>query len=344
MRRAVIGGALLVAACGADTAAPPAAPAPIPVRLAVAVPASGNADLGITGTVRLKRETPLGFNTPGRIAAISVLEGQRVAAGQLLARLDPTGLDAASASARAEAVRASADLGRMETLGKQGWVTRARVESAQASVQAARARVTQAGFDARLGRIVAPASGVVLRRSAEPGQMVAGGTPILVLGETGSGYVLRVPVSDADLARLKLGQGAAVTLPALSPNPIAATVAEIGARGDERTGTFQVELRLPPLSGLRSGLIGTARLRIGGQGASVGPVAVPASAVFSARANEGFVYVYDAATGRVKTRMVGLGAVDDRAVTVVAGLRVGEQVAASGVDRLRDGMRVSVTR
>jgi len=344
VRILAIGGALFVAACGAETAAPPAAPAPLPIRIAVAVPASGNTDLGITGTVRLKRETQLGFNTPGRIAAISVLEGQSVGQGQLLARLDPTGLDAASASARAEAVRTAADLKRMETLSNQGWVTRSRVESAAASAVAAQARVTQTGFDARLGRILAPASGIILRRAAEPGQIVAAGTPILVLGEVGSGYVLRLSVSDADLARLRPGQGAAVTLPALSPNPIAATITEIGARGDERTGTFQVELRLPPVAGLRSGLIGTARLRIGGQGAATGPVSVPASAVFAARADEGFVYVYTPSSRVVRSRMVALGAVDDRAVTIISGLHAGEQVAVSGVDRLRDGMRVTVSR
>ena len=174
--------------------------------------------------------------------------------------------------------------------------------------------------------------------------MVVAGTPVLVIGETGSGYVLRVPVSDADLAQLRLGQGAVVTLPALSPAPIAATVGEIAARGDERTGTFQVELRLPPLAGLRSGLIGSARLRVGGQGARVGPVAVPASAVFAARADEGFIYVYAPATRTVRSRMVGVGPLGDRAVTIVSGLSIGEAVVVSGVDRLRDGMRVSIVR
>lgn len=344
MRRTVIGCALLLGGCGGGDAPPPAAEVPIAVRIAAAVPAGTDSRLDITGTVRLKRETQLGFSTPGRIAAIGVLEGERVGAGQVLARLDPTGLDAASASARAEAVRTSADLNRLRTLGEQGWVTRARVESAEAGAVAARARVTQAGFDERLSRIVSPAAGVVLRRAAEPGQIIAAGTPVLTIGETGSGYVLRLPVSDADLPKLRMGQGAAVMLPALSPEPVAATVGEIAARGDDRTGTFQVELRLPPMAGLRSGLIGTARLRVGGQGPAAGPVAVPASAVFAARADEGFVYVYAPATRTVRTRMVGVGPLGDRSVTVTRGLNIGESVVVSGVDRLRDGVRVAVAR
>jgi len=337
-RSIIIGTALALTACG--KAAPPrVAEIDLPTVALVRVePATDAATVQITGTVRLKRETQLAFSTGGRIAAIGVREGQAVATGQVLARLDPTGLNAATASARAEATRTGADRARMATLLANGWVTRSRMESADAAAAAARARVTQAGFDARLGRIVAPASGVVLRRAAEPGQMVAAGTPVLTVGEIGSGYVLRLPVSDADLAQIRPNQPAAVVLSALSPNPVIATVGEIAARGDDRTGTFQVELRLPAVPGLRSGLIGNATLQ--GQAATAGPVAVPASAVISARADEGLVYVYRPASGTVTARVVQLGAVGDRAVTITGGLKIGERVARSGVDRLRDGMKV----
>ncbi len=336
MRRHGIIGALLLAGCARSTPPVPAADV-VTIALAIVAPAAGAAGTTGTGTVRLKRETALGFSTAGRIAAIGVLEGQRVGAGQVLARLDPTGLDAATASARAEAARTDADQARMRTLLAKGWVTRTRMESADAAAAAARAKLTQAGFDVRLGRIVSPAAGVVLRRAAEPGQMVAAGTPVLTVGETGSGYVLRVPLSDAELEGVRLGQPATVLLPALSPAPVVATVGEIAARGDDRTGTFQVELRLPPLPGMRSGLIGTARLA--GATVATGPVAVPASAVVGARADEGVVYVYRA-DGTVSARVVQLGTVGDRAVTVTGGLRVGERVARTGVERLRDGMKV----
>ena len=351
--RGIIGAALALAGCHAaappPAAAPPAATptaaaptADITIALATVAPADGVGSISLTGTVRLKRETQLAFSTSGRIATIGVLEGQRVGVGQPLAALDPTGLNAATASARAEAARADADRARMQSLLAKGWVTRTRMETADAAAAAARSRVTQTGFDARLGRLVAPAAGVVLRRSAEPGQMVATGTPIVTIGELGSGYVLRLAVSDVDLARFRLGQHAEVLLPALSPTPMAATVGEIAARGDDRTGTFQVELRLPDRPGLRSGLIGTASL--GSAAAVAGPVAVPASAVVGARADEGLVYVYRPATGTVVARVVQLGAVGDHAVTVTGGLAPGERVAQTGVDRLRDGMKVRLAQ
>ena len=340
---AAIGTALILAACAKAPAPVASAPDVVAVKLAAVAASDAGSSLAMAGTVRLKRETALAFNTAGRLARVDVREGDTVRAGQPLARLDPTGLDAAAAAARADAVRADADYKRLRALGAAGWVTRPRVESAQAATAAAAARVNQTGFDVRFSRIVAPTAGVVLRRHLEPGQMVATGTPVVTIGELASGYVLRVPLPDGDLARLRLGDHAAVTIAAVSPVAIPAVVSEIAARGDDRTGTFQVELRLPPVAGLRSGLIGNAVLRVAaGPAVSTTTQRVPASAVFAARADEGFVYVYVPATGTVRTRLVRLGDVDDRSITVTWGLRAGEQVVVSGVDRLRDGAKVRV--
>ncbi len=333
--------AAVLAGCS-PAAAPPPPAAPITVALAAAQPASGGSRLVISGTVRLKRETPLSFNTAGRIAAIAVREGDAVRAGQMLARLDPTSLDASLASARAEAARADADYRRLAGLFAKGWVTAPRVESARATAAAAAARVRQTGFDTGLASVRAPTAGIVLRRPAEPGQIVTPGQTVLVLGELAAGYVLRVPLADADLARVQRGQPASITIPALGPTPLAASVSEIGARGDDATGTFRVELALPARPGLRSGLIGTAQLQFAGPAATGTAVTVPATAVFSARADEGFVYVHDAASGRVRLRQVALGPLDDTAVTVTSGLRAGDTVVVSGVERLRDGLPVTV--
>ncbi|WP_426165579.1 efflux RND transporter periplasmic adaptor subunit [Sandarakinorhabdus sp. DWP1-3-1] len=335
----------LVAGCQASTPPPAAATGDaLPVAVTPAVPATGTASLELSGTVRLKRETALGFNTAGRIAAIMVREGDSVARGQVLARLDPTSLDAASASAGAEVTRADADYRRLAALFDKGWVTAPRVETARAAAAAARARASQTGFDVGLATIRSPSAGIVLRRPAEPGQITTPGQVVLIVGERSSGYVLRVPLADADLARVRRGQLAAVTLPALGPEPLAATVSEIGARGDDTTGTFRVELTLPPRDDMRSGLIGTARLRFGGVGPVDGDVTVPATAIFAARADEGFVYVLDGAGSTVRLRQVALGPLGDTAVTVTSGLKPGERVVTSGADRLRDGMRVKVAQ
>jgi len=67
---------------------------------------------------------------------------------------------------------------------------------------------------------------------------------------------------------------------------------------------------------------------------------VPASAIFAARADEGFVYVVT--QGRVHARMVGVGAVSDAGISVTSGLQAGERVVTSGVDRLSEGASVKI--
>lgn len=330
--------AMLSACSGGDAPAEAAAdPAPL-VSVATARAASADGGVGLVGTVRARRETVLSFTTPGRVSQLTVQEGDRVAAGQLLARLDSVAVDSSAVAARAEAARANAELKRLRDLFAKGWVPKARVEAAEAGASAAAARVTATGFDQRFARITAPASGVVLRRHVEPNQTVAAGAAIVTLGEASGGFVLRAPIADADLRRVKVGQGAFVAISALGPVPVAATVSEIGGRGDDRTGTFEVELTLPNRPGLRSGLIGNARVRT-----TAGPqvIAIPAGAVWQARADEGFVYVVGG-DGKARARMVSLGDVDDREVQVVSGLIAGEQVVTAGVERIREGATVRI--
>ncbi|MFC3713291.1 efflux RND transporter periplasmic adaptor subunit [Sphingoaurantiacus capsulatus] len=335
-----LGALALLAACGSDA---PAAKAPesrpVLVALAAAQPASADGGLLASGTVRAKRETALAFVSAGRIAEVLVEDGQAVRRGQLLARLDMSAISAGGASARAEAARAQSELKRMEALADKGWVTRSRLESAQATAAAAQAQASARGFDERFARIYAPTDGVVLRRHVESNQIVTAGSPVITLGEARDGYVMRVPLPDADVPRVRIGQGAAVTIAALGDQPLAATITEVAARGDDRTGTFEIELALPNRAGLRSGLIGQARIRVAGRGDAV---AIPASAIWQARADEGFVYVAD--RGVAKARMVQLGPVDDREVIVTGGLTAGEQVVRSGVERLRDGVKITTRK
>lgn len=331
---------LLIGACSSE-APPPKAAQALPVRLATVRPVSGSALLLVSGTVRLKRETPLSFNTPGRIADIRVREGDRVAAGQVLARLDVTSLDANQASAQAEVVRARADLARLEDLFKKGWVTAPRVEQARASMAAGQARLRSAGFDVGLAVLRAPSAGVVLSRPGEPGQIAQPGQAVLTLGEMGQGFVLRVPLADRDAARVKLGQPATIRIPALGAGTLTGHVSEVGARGDDGTGTFRIEVKLAANPRLASGQIGEAELLLGPAQAGA-PLIVPATAVFAARADEGFVYVLEPVTRRARQRQVALGEVAEAGVIVTNGLQPGEQVITTGIDRLRNGQVVQI--
>ncbi len=337
--RMILGVSALLASCGKPAPAPVEPAAPPQVRIAMVGGDTRASEVTGVGTVALQREASLGFTSAGRILRLNVNEGDRVRRGQLLAALDTTTVAADLARAQAERARAAAEYKRSETLIAQGWITRPRLENAKAALDSADAQVRAAGFQRANATIVAPGSGTVLARLAEPGQVVAAGTPVLVVGEEASGYVLRVPLSDRDAARLTRGAPAIVTLAALGDAPIKGQVVEIGGRADRATGTFAVEIGLPDDARLRSGQIGNARIVAGGAVEQV--LRVPATAVFAARAGDGFVYVVDRARNRVSLRKVAIGEADDGGIRITGGLRRGELVATSRVDRLKDGMTIA---
>lgn len=335
---------LCLAGCGKAPAQREPVASPRSVRMSQVILADEPLEIDGVGTVALRRETELGFTTSGRVARITVNEGDRVRSGQILAALDQTVVASGLATATAERERAAAEYRRSEELIQSGWITRPRLESARAAYRAADAAVRNAGYQRDAATVTAPGPGVVLARLAEPGQVLPAGAPVLVLGEEASGYVLRVPLTDRDTTRIAPGALAQVTLEALGPEPVGGNVIEISGRADKATGTFFVEVALPPRSGLRSGQIGRVHIQARRTGKQEGILIVPPAAIFAARAGQAFTYVYDGNTRRVRLRRVTVSDTSDAGVAVMGGVRPGEWVAVSGLDRLRDGMAVQAIR
>jgi len=340
MRNAVIVLAMAsLAACSQPAATPDSAPPQ--VRLAQVGGTTVPATITTTGTVAWRRETSLGFTSAGRISTVAVNEGDNVRPGQLLAALDSTTVAASVSAARAERDRAAAEYARSAKLLEQGWVTKPRVDNARATLAAAEANVRSTGFQSRNAAIVSPGAGVVLARLTDAGQVVAAGTPVLVVGEASGGRVLRVPLADRDAARLRVGAPAMVRLAAVE-GELTGSVIEIGGRADRATGTFVVEVGLPDDPRLRAGQIGTVAIVASGPGTP--SLLVPPAAVFAPRAGQAFVYVADPAGKRVKLRRVTIGEASDSAIQVTGGLQRGEWVATSRLDRLSDGMAITPLR
>ncbi|MFM7027594.1 MAG: efflux RND transporter periplasmic adaptor subunit [Chakrabartia sp.] len=301
---------------------------------------NGEQMVAAVGTVAARRELSLGFTTAGQIRTITVNEGDRVRKGQLLAALDSDQVASALAAAEAEARRARAEYQRAVDLRAQGWVTQIRVDNARAAQESALAAVQARRFAVDTARIVAPNDGLVLARLAEPNEVVAAGSPVVVVGDAGGGFVLRVPLSDRQSAQIVKGAAAEVRLDAFGDRPIKGQVIEVGSQSDRATGAFQIEIGLPDLPGLRSGLTGRAAIQSAANAALPSTqVIIDPLALFSARAGEGFVYVIDAKR-RARVRKVRLGEARDDGLVILSGLAAGEEVITSGLDRLRDGTPV----
>jgi len=310
-----------------DVPAPPA-PDPRPLVEVVAVAHAAPSDVvRASGLVRYKRETALSFDAPGVIESLRVDEGDVVRAGDVLGTLRRTtvGSNATEAALARETARRL--LERTRKLHERGFASDAALEDAQLAVE----RANEATL------LVAPADGVVLRREAEPAQMTSAGAPVLLLGESASGLIVRASASAVAAARVAAGNPAKVMIPGVSD--ATGRVVRVGAKGDEVTGTFEIEVQLDGSVPVRSGQVAVVQIAADAGGGLA--LSVPTRALLDARADQGVVFVVDE-EGIARRRSVQTAGIEANGVLVVAGLEAGEHVIAAGVAYVRDGEPVQI--
>jgi len=132
---------LVVAGCRGASASPaPVRPEPlVPVSLAAVQHGPVARPIRGAGIVRQKRELDLSFKVGGVVAAVLVEEGAHVKKGQVLARLDPTEVDAADRQAREAVQKAERDLDRVRRLHASGALATAERDNAETGLALARA-------------------------------------------------------------------------------------------------------------------------------------------------------------------------------------------------------------
>jgi len=345
MRTAAIAGLVLtLAACSggkADMAKQDDRPV---VTLTKVAAAAGEGSMRASGLVVYQREPSLSFRVSGVIDRIVVDEGDTVRAGQKLAWLRATEVAAGAAQADAGLEVARRNLARSQTLFDKGLVAQARLDDARLAFDRAKAGADQAGFNRDTAVIVAPADGVVLRRLAEPAQVAAAGAPILALGETRSGLIVRAAFASSAADRIKVGAKATAVIRDSAGGPISGRVSRIAGKGDGATGAFDVEILLDAPKGLRSGMVAEVSLTAPAADAAAGTtVRIPASALLDARADQGAVFVVDA-QNVARRRTVRTAGVEGDEVSIVAGLAAGEAVISSGAAYVADGAQVAVAQ
>jgi membrane fusion protein, multidrug efflux system len=333
-----IAASLTLAGCG-NGGDVTTAKAAAPVRVAVVEKAPAAESLRAIGVLAPADEVRLAFKTGGVIRTIAVEQGAIVKKGQLLATLADDEVASAVTQARAVADQATRDLERGRALLADEVATREQVEDLATANAVAGAQLRSALFNARHARIEAPGDGVVLRRLAEPDEQVAAGQPVLVVGNTSGGWIVRAALSDRDIVRVQSGGAAEVTLDAYPGRRFAAKVVEIAAAADPETGTYEMKVSVDP-AGARfiQGLV--AKVTIADPNAESVAV-VPVTSLLEADGRIATVFVV-AKGGVAKRVSIQTGRLLGERIEVIAGLALGDQVVTEGAAWLDDNDPVHV--
>jgi len=309
-----------------------------------------------SGTARASRESRLSFKVPGTVELLNANVGDRVRAGQVLARLDPQDYrlrvedgDAALARARAEARNAEANYARLRDLYENENASlndldaaRAGYESATAAVDSVEKKLEQARLQLSYTELNAPTAGAIAAVPVEVSENVQSGQTVALL-TSGDRPEVEIGMPEVFIARIREGQTVEVTFDALSQRRFGAVVTEVGVASTGMATTFPVKVRLDQEAAeVLPGMAAEVHFRFAGQGDRELMV-VPAFAVGEDRDGR-FVYVVEElgnGVGRAVRRDVSVGTLtSDSGLEILRGLVDGERVITAGVSRIQDGREV----
>jgi RND family efflux transporter MFP subunit len=340
---------LLLSACSRP------APVEVPIRSVKVLTVGASPLQGayeFAGEVRARVESQLSFRVAGQMVRRQAEVGQRVTAGQVLAEIDPKDYKLSADAARAAVAAAqtnldisAADFKRYSGLKDQNFISGADLERREATLKAAQAQLDQAkaqlaaqGNQAGYARLLADAPGIITAVLAEPGQVVAAGTPVFRIAQDGARDVV-FAVPEDKLAAIHVGDPVEVRR-WTENRVVTAKVREVGASADPATRTFPVKVQMPlndaPALGATVYVVPQSLNH-----ATVQAIKLPTSAL-KQDGKSTAVWVLDKSTMTVKSQPIDIATADGNDAVVSGGLKPGDLVVSAGVHVLQPGQKVTI--
>ncbi|MBW3635352.1 MAG: efflux RND transporter periplasmic adaptor subunit, partial [Armatimonadetes bacterium] len=248
---------------------------------------------------------------------------------------------------RQETRTAREALNQAETALRQAQSNRAQIPVAQqdvpaarAAVQAAQVQLTQAQNQLSYAKIYSPINGVVNTKNADAGESAAPGTPLFNLVSL-DGVYFEAQVPESQLARIKVGQPAQVTVGAVSDKPVIGTVSDIIRVADERLRQFRIRISLPESGNLTPGAFARGQL----QTQVISNTLTVPSEVLRVESGKNYVLlaVPDDEAAQIKRRDVQIGTSAGGVTQIIGGVGEGDRVVV-GNTVFEDGDKVRIAR
>lgn len=337
---------LVLAGCEASTA--PAVTVERPVRVQRVALANESSAREFVGVVRARYEIDLGFRVAGKIVSRMVNVGDRVRAGDVVARLDPSDIQLQVESAEAELnaattnlAQAAADLERYTTLRSNGYASVADFDRKKSAKGEAEGRLERAKRSLELARnqlgytdLKADADGTVTATLGEAGQVVPIGQPVIRLAQRGEKEAV-VALPETWLAEARRAQ-ATVRLWSDRERSFNAVLRELSPQAEAASRTYAARFTIEDADEtVALGMTATVTLA---QRMEAPVARVPLSAVLN-RGTGPVVYLVDPG-GTLIQRAVTVVSFTEDAALITSGLTAGERVVTLGVQKLEAGAKV----
>lgn len=268
----------------------------------------------------------------GRLKQLLVKVGDRVGAGQAVARMEAT----QASQAQIQLADAKTNFARMDELYKVGGVSKAQWEQAKSAVDQAKLAYGNAAENTVLR---SPISGFVTAKNYDNGDMTSPQLPVVVIQQIAPVKAV-IGVSEQYYSYLKKGAAATLSVDALGEETFSGVVTNIFPTLDPVTHTVSAEIEVANKDlKLRPGMYARVHLDFGTKEA----LTVPDKAIVR-QAGSGARYVYVFSGGKAVYRAVELGQQQGDIYEVVSGLNAGDQVITSAPSNLKNGLSVKLRK
>jgi RND family efflux transporter MFP subunit len=282
-----------------------------------------------TGTVEPTVMVPISAHSMARLVELDVDEGQRVAKGQVLARLEDDDLRRAVEVTEAEERYTKAELDRLAVLVERQVVARSAYDRAKADWEKARAAAARAAAEAGYLQMVAPADGTIIRRDGEIGQMIGANQTVFWLY---SNAPLRISaeVDEEDIAQVRPGQEVLIRSDALPGQTFHGQVQAVTPKGDPVARSYRVRISLPASTPLMIGMTTETNIILR---QSEHALLLPAASVQQD-------IVWRVENGRLSLHKVAIGARGATEFEILDGVGDGDWIVAAPPPSLQAGQQI----
>ncbi len=303
--------------------------------------------LPLTGSLMPLTEATVKAKVAGELVAVTVREGESVKQGQVLARVDITEVQARVAAREAEVQAAKAQLvwaeksrGQQKALLDKAFISQSAFDNIQSNYDVAVAKLRAADAELVVARkslgdavLLAPFSGIVSLRHAQPGERVALDAKVVSIVDL-SRLQLEAAVPPAALGQVQIGQALNFRVEGFGQREFAGRIERINPSANAGSRSISVYAVIDNREGLlRGGMFAQGALTLS---RVENALAVPASAV---REEIGQTFVYAIENGFVKRKNVKVGAPDAAGrLQVFEGLAAGDRIVRVNLGSLREGV------
>lgn len=310
--------------------------------------------VGVSGSINAMQSALIKAKTPGEISDLSKREGENVAAGEVLARIDSTEAKARVRQAEQQAAAAQAQKGiaqraqdNNQSLVQKGFISPTALETSNANLAAAQANHQAALAALDIARkslgdttLRSPLAGQISARMVQNGERVGIDARIFEVLDL-SAFELEAALAPADAASIKAGQKAQLKIEGLS-TPVHAEVTRINPNVQAGSRSVMVYLRVPAADGMRQGLFAQGQVVTG----ELEGLAVPLSSVRNDKPQPYIQLVRDGKIAYVNVSLSRQGLLDGEPMLLIdegpKGLKAGDAVLRAQAGAIREGTAVQL--